>query len=492
MGGGASKRAKAKKAEEAAAVKADVPHFADLGMRVPSLLLPRADVDPTKWCVIACDQYTSKPQYWKEVKDIVGDAPSTLKLIFPEVYLGEGRDKEILEGISKSMKEYDESGIMQPNPPGFVLLNRKTPVVESRLGLLVELDLDQYSFEKGSQSLIRATEATIEDRLPPRIAIRERASVELPHILVLIDDPEMSVIEPLAKNKANYKKLYDFEMMQGAGHIEGYQVDTPEAIDGVAKALRSLADPSRFRKAYGAKDEQGVLLFAVGDGNHSLATAKRCWEQLKKKGAKDDHPARFALVELNNVHDPGLQFEPIHRLVFGVTPQEFVEDAQAFFAKQGLTVELRPDTRLSDATDCHELEFRAAGYYAVLAIKGAPFVLAAATLTSWLDPYLAAHSESSVDYVHGTEIIDERCAGDAKTVGILLPTFNKNDLLRTVVQEGVLPRKTFSMGEADEKRFYFEARRILPAGSAVLWSPAGRLAGMFLRALSAVLGFLRP
>jgi len=453
--------------QERAALRssADRLHFEDIGLRVPQLLLPRPGVDPSKWACIACDQYTSQPKYWQEVRDLVGDAPSTLNLIFPEVYLDKGRDQEIIQGIHDKMREYEQSGVLQTGPPGMVLLSRKTPVVSSRNGLLVELDLDMYSYEKGSQSLVRATEMTIKERLPPRVAIRQRASVELPHILVLIDDPGETVIEPLVRDRDRYEKLYDFDLMKGAGRLTGHRVASRKAIEGAVAGLRRLADPELFRERYGASPDQGVLLFAVGDGNHSLATAKWCWEDLKRKGASPEHPARFALVELMNIHDPGLQFEPIHRLVFGVPPEEFLEDAKAFFLSQGLHVEIRRGDKhaLHEAADGHDVKFRwGKSESAVLVIKKPTFCLAAATLSSWLDPYLARHSEASVDYVHGQEVIDERCAADDRIVGILLPVMDKNDLLKTVVQEGVLPRKTFSMGEADEKRFYMEGRRIVP------------------------------
>lgn len=289
--------------------------------------------------------------------------------------------------------------------------------------------------------------------------------MELPHILVLIDDPSYTVIEPLVKNRDRFEKIYDFELMKGAGHLTGHRITSRTAIEGVVNNLKKLADPALFQKRYGATNGQGVLLFAVGDGNHSLATAKVCWEELKRKGASDEHPARYALVELMNIHDPGLQFEPIHRLVFDVDPKQLLEDARAFFNSQGMVAEVRHgDKHAIDArSDGHYLRFRwGAKSSAVLVVKQPTYVLAAATLTAWLDPYLARQPQASVDYVHGQEVINENCAASDRTVGILLPAMDKNDLIKTVVKEGVLPRKTFSMGEADEKRFYVEARRIVP------------------------------
>lgn len=447
---------------------ADQLLFPDIGLKVPQILLPRKGLDLTKWCVIACDQYTSQPEYWKDVKETVGEAPSTLHLIFPEVYLGDKKhNQQVIKGIKNKMYEFDRDRLLVPQHPGFVLIDRKTPAVESRKGLLVALDLELYSFEKGSQSLIRPTEKTIPERLPPRVAIREEAPLELPHILVLIDDPEHSVIEPLMERKETFEQLYDFELMKGSGHLAGWHVAASDAVDGIVRALRRLAAPERFRARYGARADQGTILFPVGDGNHSLATAKRCWEDLKLRGADPvKHPARHALVELVNIHDPGMTFEPIHRLVFGVNVQKaleaFVHDLQVkgwgpVHIKEGATLASCPP-----ATNHHHIEFRAKGRRGVIVVEKPALVLEVATLTAWLDPYLAEVSGSSVDYVHGEDVIAARTAEADTTMAFLLPIMDKNDLVKTVVQEGVLPRKTFSMGHADEKRFYFECQRIVP------------------------------
>jgi len=447
---------------------ADQLIFPDLGLKVPRILLPRQGLDLTKWCVVACDQYTSQPQYWKSVKELVKEAPSTLHLIFPEVYLGDEKtNQQIIRGIKDKMYEFDRDRVLVPQHPGFVLIDRKTPLVESRKGLLVALDLELYSFEKGSQSLIRPTEKTIPERLPPRIAIREQAALELPHILVLIDDPEQTVIEPLVAQTNTFEKLYDFPLMKESGHLKGWHVAASDAVEGIVRALRALASPTRFRERYGAREDQGVILFPVGDGNHSLATAKRCWEDLKGKGADPDtHPARHALVELINVHDPGMTFEPIHRLVFNIDVEKALADLQQKIAaagwgpvriEEGATLEKMPAS-----PSCHHIEFRSQSRRGVLVVEKPSLVLEVATLTAWLDPYLSANSAASVDYVHGEEVIAEQTAASASTLAFLLPIMDKNDLVKTVVKEGVLPRKTFSMGAADEKRFYFECQRIVP------------------------------
>jgi hypothetical protein len=445
--------------------------FPDIGLKVPRILLPRKGLDLTKWCVVACDQYTSQPQYWKSVKEMVGDSPSTLHLIFPEVYLGDKKNnQQIIQGIKDKMFEFNRDRVLVPQHPGFVLIDRKTPLVQSRKGLLVSLDLEMYSYEKGTQSLIRPTEKTIPDRLPPRIAIREQSPLELPHILVLIDDPEQTVIEPLMAQKDSLDVLYDFELMKNSGHLKGYHVGSSNAVDRVVAALRALASPERFQKRYGASPDQGVILFPVGDGNHSLATAKSCWETHKRKGADmDTHPARYALVELINIHDPGMTFEPIHRLVFKVDVAKALADLQENLTQRGWGpvqivngASLKSVAASNQYPGSHNIEFHHSGGKGVIVVENPSLVLEVATLTAWLDPYLAATPGSEVDYVHGEEVIAEKTAEAATTMGFLFDIMDKNDLVKTVVKEGVLPRKTFSMGASDEKRFYFECQRIVP------------------------------
>eukprot|EP00927_Polykrikos_kofoidii_P020920 TRINITY_DN1998_c0_g1_i1.p1 TRINITY_DN1998_c0_g1~~TRINITY_DN1998_c0_g1_i1.p1 ORF type:complete len:836 (+),score=109.22 TRINITY_DN1998_c0_g1_i1:274-2508(+) len=447
---------------------ADQLVFPDIGLKVPRILLPRKGTDLTKFCVVACDQYTSQPQYWKSVKDFVHDEPSALHLIFPEVYLSDPKtNQQIIRSIRDKMYEYDRDRILEPQHPGFVLVDRRTPLVDGRKGLLVALDLDLYSFEKGTQSLIRPTEKTIADRLPPRIAIREQAELELPHILVLIDDPGKTVIEPLVAQKDNFEKLYDFELMKNSGHLQGWHVGKSDVVEGIVSALRALASPERFRQRYAARPDQSPILFPVGDGNHSLATAKVCWEALKRKGADPNtHPARYALVELINVHDPGMTFEPIHRLVFNVSAQNALADFEKMLEDSGWgPVEVKENATLQSvpaAAGCHRIEYRCKDRQGVFVIGSPTLVLEVATLQAWLDPYLESNPKATIDYVHGEEVIMEQITQDSSTLSFLLPIMDKNDLVKTVVKEGVLPRKTFSMGAADEKRFYFESQRIVP------------------------------
>jgi len=328
------------------------------------------------------------------------------------------------------------------------------------------LDLELYSFEKGSQSLIRATEATIEERLPPRIAVREKASVESPHILVLLDDPECTVIEPLFHKRENMKKLYDFDLMENSGHLTGHHVSSMDDIEAVIDALRKLGDQKRFQEKYHAKDSDGPILFAVGDGNHSLATAKRCWEAVKESGASVDHPARHAMVELINVHDGGLDFHPIHRLVEDVDPVAAMDNMQTFFEGQGSTVTFQDGAKLASTSaeeGCHKFEFLSKLKSGVYTISDAKMVLDVASLDGWLNTYLMDTlgdcKKEKLDYVHEQYTIEGKTKQDDRTMGFLLPTIDKNDLVKTVVKEGVLPRKTFSMGHAPEKRFYCECRK---------------------------------
>jgi len=446
--------------------------FEDLGLKKPTILLPKKGTDYAKWSVIACDQYTSEPDYWKRVENTVGEAPSTLNLIFPEVYLDKGRDEEFITKINASMKKYEEEGILEPFE-GFIVIDRKTPSINSRKGIIVALDLEHYDFNAGSQSLIRPTECTIAARLPPRMRVREKANVELPHILVLIDDPEKKVIEPLFEK--NLEVAYEFDLMENGGSIKGYKVVDDKAMDEIAAALAPLADAGKFKEQYpDAPHGSKPLLFAMGDGNHSFATAKSCWEDLKKSGAPMDHPARYALVELQNIHDEGNVFEPIHRLLFQCDVDDLLTQFEKRVTEKGMTYKFEAQSegenspsnvrspsskRVKEAVQ--RIEFRSKAKNGLITIEKSPFVLAAGTLTDFVDQYLKEHDKTAVDYVHGEEVIEKECKNDF-TAAFILPTIEKSELYKTVIYDGVLPRKTFSMGHADDKRFYLEARRIVP------------------------------
>eukprot|EP01028_Stygiella_incarcerata_P013372 TRINITY_DN82214_c0_g1_i1.p1 TRINITY_DN82214_c0_g1~~TRINITY_DN82214_c0_g1_i1.p1 ORF type:complete len:485 (-),score=153.63 TRINITY_DN82214_c0_g1_i1:118-1572(-) len=434
--------------------------FEKIGLKAPIFLLPEEGVDPRKWAVVACDQFTSEVEYWDDVAAEVGEAPSTLNLIFPEVFLDGPDEADRIKHINAMMKKYIQDGVLRKVGPAFVLVDRKTSQKESRKGLVVALDLECYDYSVGSQTLVRATEGTIVERLPPRMKIREGAPIELPHIMVLIDDPEKTIIEPLFEKELPV--LYDFDLMKDSGHLRGCLVDDPEDLKRVAAGIEKLAEREVFEKRYGAKDK-GTLLYAMGDGNHSLATAKAIWERLKKDGAPMDHPSRFALVELVNVHDEGLEFEPIHRLIFNIDTDAFMEDLRNAFKELGseVTIVAKSEGERKSTPTEHVIEFVHQKMDGYVVIHNPRKNLEVGTLQEFLDPYMRSNKTAKIDYVHGNEVVMKKGKME-KNIGFFLPPMSKHDLFKTVIVDGALPRKTFSMGEADEKRFYFECRRIIP------------------------------
>jgi len=442
-------------------------NFAKLALEVPEILLPGQNVDLHRWAVIACDQYTSEPEYWDAVDRLVADHPSTLRLVFPEVFLEDDDSDARIARINASMDQYLADDVLVTQGRGFVLVDRKTSHVSSRKGLVAALDLEAYDYRPGSKTLIRATEGTIVDRLPPRIRVRENAAIEVPHIMVLIDDPEQTVIEPLFE--ANLEKVYDFELMQGSGHVKGWRVAQPEMLAQIASALGALARKERFQERYEVTDDE-VMLYAMGDGNHSFATAKAIWEQLKSDAADPedvmDHPARYALVELVNVHDPGLEFEAIHRVVFDVIVDDLLAKADEYYLKAGTLCTVERYSGLDETTAAieaagaaHAVAFVTAGGFGLLRVEHPSVTLEVATLQNFLDDYLKSQPQARIDYIHGDDAVT-RLGSQKGNIGFYLPSISKHDLFRTIVRDGALPRKTFSMGEADEKRFYLEARRI--------------------------------
>jgi Protein of unknown function (DUF1015) len=432
----------------------------DLGIQIPQVYLPRKGTDLTKWAVIACDQFTSQPEYWNAVEKIVGDAPSTLNLTFPEVYLEKPGGEERIKNIQFNMRQYMEDGILQPHD-GLVYVER-TVAGKTRKGIVLCLDLEAYDYNKGSASLIRATEGTIVDRLPPRMKIREGALLELPHILVLIDDPNRTVIEPLSAAKSKLEKLYDFDLMLESGHLAGYAVDE-ELESKVVDALHGLANPETFATKYGIDKNQPVLLFAMGDGNHSLATAKAIWEKMKPQVGMD-HPSRYALVEVENVHDEGLEFEPIHRVLFGLKEDLFAELEKTLGANLTYNPVVSAEEMVK-AVDAAMGEKQVIGLvgggkeFGFLEISNPSSNLPVGTIQSFVDSFLKNGGAEKVDYVHG-EDVTVKLGSQPNNAGFYLPGMNKSDLFKTVILDGALPRKTFSMGEAREKRFYMEARKI--------------------------------
>lgn len=439
----------------------------------PVVLLPRPGIDLTKWAVIACDQYTSEPEYWQKVQEFVGNEPSTFNLIYPEAYLGEPDPDSRIARIRKHMELYLERRIFREYE-GFIYVERRTGS-GVRKGLLICLNLEDYDYRKGAVSLIRATEGTILSRIPPRVRIREGAPLELPHIMVLIDDPQNSVLGPLESRKESLRKLYDFDLMLDSGHLSGYGVENEALEKAVIEGLISLADPFTFSKKYGLSLSQPVLLYAMGDGNHSLATAKTIWEKSKEAGedvcAIMSSPLRYALVEMVNLHDPALVFEPIHRVLFDIVPgRNIVEDFVRFYSGR---------CRFSDCQDLatmrhlvdeptagrHRIGLIMPGVVGTFEVSKPDANIAVGTLQCFLDKFMAEKGAREIDYVHGAETV-ARLGQESGRAGFYLPAMDKRQLFRTVILDGALPRKTFSMGEAWEKRFYLEARRLsVPAGS---------------------------
>ena len=423
--------------------------FDGLAFRPADILLPQ-NCDYTKWSVVACDQYTSQPEYWQEVEELVGSAPSTLRLILPESCLdGPSVETDIME-VNNTMTRYLREERFCTLPASLIYVERRLDNLRLRRGLVGMVDLEQYDYEPGAEAQVRATEGTVMARIPPRVAVRKNAPLELPHVMLLADDPEKTVLEPLSARKDQMEKVYDFDLMERGGHIAGWRLDG-ESMALVAAALRKLADPAAFRARYGVEDKP-VLLFAVGDGNHSLATAKECYERQKKLCPPeqwDSLPARYALVELNNLHDDSLEFEPIHRVVFGADPEELLDALAAFY----------PGSSRTDRPEGHRLAWVARGQEGTVSVPQPSAQLPVGTLQHFLDEYLLSHPGARVDYIHGEDVV-RSLAAQPDTVGFLLPAMGKEELFPTVIHDGVLPRKTFSMGEAHDKRFYLEARRI--------------------------------
>lgn len=403
------------------------------GLKETKILLPNVS-DFTAFSVIACDQFTSEKEYWETLKNKVRQKPSALSLILPEIYLSDNEDKRIKE-INECMEEYLKKGYLKELETGLILTVRSTPFVKRRIGLIGAIDLDEYEYAKKSDALIRSTEATIEERIPPRLKIRKDAPIEFPHVMLLFDDEKKEITEYLYENRFNYKKIYDFELNMGGGHIEGYFIDDKKDIEYIKSKFDGLLEEKRLTEKYGKNDR---FLFAVGDGNHSLATAKAHWNELKRNGADINHPARYALVEAVNIYDEGIYFEPIYRFVSGVNVEKFIEGLNALTVsgfriyRDGKKVEKDGDTPLPE-------------------------------IIKEIDGYIREYVEKNggkVDYIHGESNLFALVDKDKNSVGIMFDKLRKEDLFRYVSEKGAFPKKTFSMGEGVEKRYYLEGRKI--------------------------------
>ena len=410
-----------------------------------NILLPK-NADMEKWAVIACDQYTSEPEYWNNVERIVGDEPSTLKITLPEIYLEQDGVEKRIDNINNEMDKLKKEGFFKVLENSLVYLERTQHDGKVRKGIVGMVDLEDYSYEKGSQTLIRATEGTVLERIPPRVKVRQNASLELPHVMLLIDDEKKEIIEGLTSKVTNKDVIYDFDLMQNGGHIKGYKVPD-ELVEGVFSKIENLAKKEVFEEKYSVKDK-GVLLFAMGDGNHSLATAKACYENLKKvlpKEEYENHPARYALVEIVNLHSEALEFEPIHRVVFNVNPEKMIEELKKYYD-------------ISEEPEGQRIEYVYNKENRVVYIKNPKSNLAVGSLQMFIDEYIKENG-GKVDYIHGDEVTRKLGSEDGN-IGFLLPIMKKTDLFKTVILDGALPRKTFSMGHSYDKRYYLEARDI--------------------------------
>ncbi|MDD3346901.1 DUF1015 domain-containing protein [Oscillibacter sp.] len=422
-------------------------NFEPLGFFPADILLPQ-EADMTKWAVVACDQFTSQPEYWRGVEETVGQAPSTLRLVLPEARLGDAKVERHIQKINESMQAYLDGGVFRTVPNALFYIERTQSDGKVRRGLIGMVDLEQYDFTPGSGALIRATEGTVLSRIPPRVKVRRDASIELPHVMLLIDDPERTVIEPLSDRRSDMERLYDFDLQQGGGHLTGWKL-TEAQMDAVASALGALRSADAMESKYGMQDA-APLLFAVGDGNHSLATAKRSYEDLKKGTPESEWaalPARYALVEVVNNHDDALRFEPIHRVLFHVEPERVLKAFRAFY----------PDAH-EGIGEGHTIAYVYAGHTGCLTVPQPRVQLAVGTLQAFLDDYLKTNP-GEVDYIHGDDVVDKLGAAPGN-LGFRLPAMEKEQLFKTVMADGVLPRKTFSMGHAQDKRYYVEARKI--------------------------------
>jgi hypothetical protein len=441
-----------------------------LGVGIPEILLPRPGTDLEKWAVIACDQFTQDPGYWEAVKTTAGAAPSALKLIFPEAYLDSpGKREEQIREIRSAMKSYLEEGVFAPPRRCGVYIERSTSRRTCRRGLVLAVDLDRYNWEGDSRSLIRATEGTIRERLPPRMEIRRGAPLETPHILLLIDDEDDEILPALAESAKKQAPLYDTPLMMNSGAVRGWALDREDAWALLAEGLEKLARKAPSR--YGVNDAV-PFLFAAGDGNHSLATAKAVWEEYKQtrsgEPGLENHPARWALVELENLYDPGISFEPIHRVVFGAAPSAVLAALSklpdfSVLGQAGNKEELIRLTGEAKGTG-NRLGFIAPdgkGGLSLSLIETSASGIATAGLQPLLDTFIRSCQGAYIDYIHGEEELFRLAADPARSaVGLLLPPIRKNGLFKTVAQTGPLPRKSFSMGHAEEKRFYLECRSL--------------------------------
>ena len=429
--------------------------WSKFGLHIPEMMLPKEGTDYFKWAVVACDQYTSEPEYWDKVEEIVGDSPSALRLMLPELYLDGPDEADRIKAVRAAMDKYLADGTLRKMEPGCMLIKR-TAEGRTRMGLVIATDLEAYDFNKGSTSLTRATEGTVVERIPPRLRIRGDAPIEMPHIIILIDDPGKTVIEPLVNQPREI--IYDTDLMMDGGHITGSFIKE-ENLAGMQEALSALYDEAE--KKYGAGN---VIFQAMGDGNHSLATAKTAWENIKKTLTPEEienHPARYALCEIENIHDEGIVFEPIHRVIFAKEGQSGMDMVNKVVS---LLNESNGKAYLADADEevpagAFQIPYLTGAQRGKIVVEEPSNKLEVGCLQHVLDIMVKENKECDIDYIHGTDAVEKLSARDGNA-GFMLPAMDKFMLFPAVAADGALPRKTFSMGEANEKRYYIETRYI--------------------------------
>lgn len=416
----------------------------------PAELLIPQNCDMNKWSVVACDQYTSQPEYWERVDRYIGDAPSTRRMILPEACLGDGRTFEHIQEINDTMDRYLKEGLFRALPDALIYVERWLASGTLQQGIVGAVDLEHYDYNDSSDLLIRATEGTVLSRIPPRLAIRRGASLELSHVVMLLDDPEREVVEHLTGETDQMERLYDFDLMEEGGHITGYLLNEEQKA-ALCSMLAERNDHQRFAEKYGAEREP-VMLYAVGDGNHSLATAKAAYMEEKEAHPERDwsrHPARYTMVELMNLHDDSLCFEAIHRVCFATEPEKLLDALMTYY----------PGTHYGEG-EGQSFRYVWEKDEGIITIPNPVAQIAVGSVQGFLDYYFTAYPDGGyVDYVHGEEVVCS-LGRQPGNISFLLPSMSKEDLFKGIIFDGALPRKTFSIGEARDKRFYLEARRI--------------------------------
>ncbi len=411
------------------------------------ILLPNSFTDLGKWPVIACDQFTSEPEYWEAADEFIGDSPSSLRLILPELYLNDADVDKRIEKIHNAMAEYLKNDIFREYRSSMIYIRRIQSDGILREGIVGKIDLEEYDFSYGSNSQVRASEATVVGRIPPRMKIRQGAPLELPHVILLIDDPERTVIEPLSEYYNDFEKLYDTDLMYGGGNLSGYLVGE----NFQEKVTEALCRLSESNGDIGSSERKSNLIYAVGDGNHSLASAKEFYEQLKSAdpGADlSDHPARYTLVELVNLHSPALKFQAINRLIYNTDCEKLLS-------------EMKERLDLTESSSGEQIfKYVYNGEQHTMNIGNPGSNLTVGSVQKFLDEYTGANG-GTVDYIHGKKTA-AKLAQKYHGIALIFPDMDKSELFPTIEKDGCLPKKTFSMGHAEDKRYYMEARKIIP------------------------------